>query len=130
MKYVLFFSMVACFLSACKKEPGFGGDASIAGQVIIRDYNSTFTELIGEYPAEDVYVYLSFGGDEGFDKRIKTDYKGEFKFDFLYEGEYSVYVYSDDSTLTDLNNMVAVVSTVKIEERKQEVLLDPIVIFN
>ncbi|MFM9984277.1 MAG: hypothetical protein ACKVOK_03545 [Flavobacteriales bacterium] len=130
MKYIIYFFLCLTFCVSCKKEPGIGGDASIAGQVIVRDYNSTFTELIGEYPAEDVYVYLSFGGDEGFDKRLKTDYKGEFKFDFLYKGDYSIYVYSDDSTLTDLNNMVPVVLPVKINERKEEVVLDPIVIFN
>ena len=130
MKYGILFFLCISFCAACKKEPGIGGDASISGQVIVRDYNSTFTALIGEYPAEDVYVYLSFGDDAGFDERVKTDYNGEFKFDFLYKGEYSIYVYSDDSTLTDLNNMVAVVVPVKIEKRNEEKSLDPIIIFN
>ncbi len=130
MKKITLLLFLALAMASCKKEPGVGGDASIKGQVWARDFNSNFTAFIGEYPAEDVYVYLAYGNKDGYDKRIKTDYNGYFHFDYLYKGDYKVYVYSLDSTLTDLNNQVAVVNNVTIQERKEEVDLKRITIYN
>jgi hypothetical protein len=113
---------------SCKKEEGIGGDASIIGNVLVRDYNTNFTQLIGVYPAEDVYVYLVFGDHNGYDRRIKTDYNGNFFFKYLYPGDYKVYVYSTDSTFTDVNNFVAVVKDLHIKDRKEEVDLGTITI--
>ncbi len=126
---ILFFSLlITSLLFSCKKEEGIGGDASIKGNVLVRDYNTNFTQLIGQYPAEDVYVYLVFGDNTGYDRRIKTDYNGNFFFKYLYPGDYKVYVYSTDSTLTDLNNFVAVVKNVHLDGRKEEADLGTITI--
>jgi len=87
------------FLS-CKKEPGIGGDASIQGKVFVKHYNTDFTNFISSYYGPDIYVYLIFGNDISYSKRIKTTYDGGFEFKFLYEGDYKVYVYSIDSLAT------------------------------
>lgn len=107
------------FLSACSKNSGIGGDASISGSVHVEHWNSTFTEFIGEYPGADVYVYLVFGSDVSYGKRIKTNPDGEFEFKYLYEGDYTIYVYSLDSTLTDPSGFLPVEETVNITDRKQ-----------
>lgn len=117
-------------LVSCKKEPGIGGDATIKGRIWVKDYNTTFTNLIGEYPGKDVYVYIVYGDNEGYDKRIKTDYNGVFAFKNLYKGDYTLYAYSADSTLTDLSGEVAVIKSVTINERKEEVQIGDIVVFN
>lgn len=106
-------------VSGCKKEEGTGGNASIRGRVWVRDYNSSFTTLIGEYPAEDTYVYIIYGDNVGYDKRIKTDYEGEFEFRYLYPGNYTIYVYSADSTFTDLTGEVPVIHEVTIDDRRE-----------
>ncbi len=126
-KFFLFIILLSAFAS-CKKEPGLGGDASIRGQIWAKDYNTSFTTLIGEYPAEDEYVYIVFGDHDGFDKRIKTDYEGKFIFDYLYQGEYTIYSYSADSTLTQLDGTIPVIQNVKIESRKQDIDLGKITI--
>ncbi len=120
--------LLAVTLSSCKKE-GVGGDASIRGYVQVRQYNSTFTQFIAEYPGRDVYVYLVFDNNIGYDKRIKTDYNGNFEFRYLYKGDYKVYVYSRDSTLQDLSGIVPVVKEVAITERKEIFDLDTLPIF-
>lgn len=125
---IAFLTLLVILIFGCKKEPGYGGNASIQGSVWVKDYNSTFSTLIGEYAGKDVYVYLVYGDHPGYDKRIKTDYNGEFEFPFLYEGDYKVYVYSADSSFADLSGIKAVVREVKIEEKRQVVELDPIVI--
>jgi hypothetical protein len=113
----------------CRKEAGSGGNCAIQGRLWVRDFNSTFTQLIAEYPGEDTYVYIVYGSHYGYDERIKTDYKGEFEFTALYPGEYTIYAYSADSTLTDPNNNVAVLREVTIEKRKEVVDLGNIVIY-
>jgi len=109
-------------LNNCKKDPGIGGDASIHGNVHARHYNSTFTTLISEYNAPDVYVYLIFGNDISYGKRIKTTYDGTFEFKYLYQGDYKIYVYSIDSAAV-VNGEVrpdsAVIKNISISGRKE-----------
>jgi hypothetical protein len=123
-------AVLCALLCACTKEAGEGGSAAITGRVWIKDYNSTFTQLIAEYPAEDVYVYIVYGDRPGFDDRLKTDYKGEFQFESLTQGEYTLYVYSADSTLIDPNNQVPVIRKVTIDKRKEKVDVGDIIIFD
>ncbi len=115
--------------SSCKKEPGIGGDASIKGNVFVKNYNSTFTTLINEYPGADVYVYLIFGSDVSYSKRIKTTYDGQFEFKYLYQGDYTVYAYSLDSTLTVPSGTIPIIQKVTITERKQQVDVGTLNIF-
>lgn len=129
MKNILVLFLITIALFACKKEAGSGGNATIEGSVSVRDYNATFTQLIGTYPAKDTYVYIVYGDHPGYDKRIKTDYKGEYSFPFLYPGDYTVYTYSLDSTLQDLSGRIAVVKKVTIEKKQKEVSVDPFIIF-
>lgn len=123
-----FLLFIILSFSSCKKE-GIGGDAAIHGYVHARQYNSTFTQFIAEYPGKDVYVYLVFGTNTGYDKRTKTDYNGNFEFRYLYKGNYEVYVYSKDSTLQDPSGMVPVIRQVNITGRKEVVDLDTLLIF-
>jgi hypothetical protein len=115
-------------LTGCQKEEGTGGNASIRGRIWVRDYNSSFTTLIGEYPAEDTYVYIIYGDNVGYDKRIKTDYEGEFEFRYLYPGTYTIYVYSADSTFTDLTGEVPVIQEVELDKREEKDLGDIVIL--
>jgi hypothetical protein len=130
LDYRLFAIVISCLLplSACKK-PGIGGEAKISGYVHVKKYNATFTQFLGEYPGKDLYVYIVFGNHNGYDKRIKTDYAGRFEFANLYKGDYTIYLYSRDSSLTDLSGIIPVTKQVLIEKFKSEVNLDTINIF-
>lgn len=115
---------------SCKKEAGEGGNSSINGKVWVRDYNSSFTTVNGEYPGADEDVYIIYGGDYSYGDRIKTDYEGNFEFKYLREGNYKVYVYSKDSTLQDPSGKVAVIKEVEITKKKQKVTAPLITILN
>lgn len=116
-----FYILFAIALFGCNKQPGEGGNARIYGNITAADYNSDFTVLVAEYPATDTYVYIKYGiGGEGFDDRVKTDYDGNYTFDFLYPGKYELYIYSRDSTLTSPDGENVVVQTVEILKRKEE----------
>lgn len=130
-KYLQLIFITACilFVLSCKKEPGIGGDASITGSVYVQHYNSTFTQFISQYPGADVYVYLVFGDDISYSKRIKTSYNGEFEFKYLYTGDYTLYAYSLDSTLTIAGGTIPILRNVSITDRKQTVNIDTLNIF-
>ncbi len=125
MKRILFIAICAIMLLACKKEEGVGGDASISGRVWTYAVDASVTDTLGEYPAEDTYVYIVYGDNIGFDKRIKTDYNGNFKFSYLYPGDYTLFVYSYDPS-PSLDRQSPVIRKVKIEDRKQNVEVEQI----
>ena len=113
--------VLTCFI-ACKKEPGIGGNGSIKGSVITKKYNATHTQLIGTFPSADQYVYIVFGDHVGYDKRIKTDYNGEFEFDFLYPGKYELYTYSADSTGNALSGQMVITRDVQLKKNESQTI--------
>ena len=120
-------------ISGCQKNPGVGGDASIRGKVYVKHYNTTFSTLISSYYGPDVYVYLIYGDDISYGQRIKTNYKGEFEFKYLYKGDYKVYTYSIDSAYV-VNSAIpgpdsAVVKNINIGSRKATEDTGDLVIF-
>lgn len=108
-------------VSSCKKQAGFGGNASIKGKIMLREYNATATILLGEYESADADVYIVADGDVSPTKRIRTDYKGEYSFPYLYKGKYKVYAYSDDTTFTSLSKINSIVKEVEITSSKENV---------
>lgn len=127
-KTIIFAFIIASALMACKK-PGYGGDATIKGHVHVQKWNATFTQYIGEYPGKDVYVYIVYGDHAGYDKRIKTDYNGDFEFPYLYEGDYTIYTYSRDSSFADPSGTTAVIKDVHIDKYREVVDIDTLMIF-
>lgn len=127
-RFFLLLSLGLLIFSSCKK-PGVGGDATVKGYVHVQKWNSTFTYFIADYPGKDIYVYIVYGNHPGYDKRIKTDYKGEFEFPYLYKGDYTIYLYSRDSTFKDPSGISTIIDTVKITARKETVNLDTLFIF-
>jgi hypothetical protein len=85
---------LALLVSSCKKEAGVGGDAEIKGTVWTYQLNGSLTDTVADYAGADVYVYIVYGDNTGFDKRVKTDYNGDFRFSYLYPGDYTIYAYT------------------------------------
>jgi hypothetical protein len=122
MKNALIICLMGLLLWGCKKEPGIGGDAEIKGQVWTYQLNGSLTDTIADYAAEDVYVYIVYGENTGFDKRVKTDYNGNFRFPFLYEGKYTLYTYSFDPYAVD--GQSPVIKEITINDRKEVIEME------
>lgn len=114
---------------SCSKNAGEGGNSSIYGKIITYNYNAEFTHLKGIYPAADEDVFIIYGGDRSFSDRIRTNYDGVYEFKFLRPGDYTVYAYSKDSTLTLPSGMYPVIRTVTIDKNKQSVQVPDMKIF-
>jgi len=125
----LFLFIFMLFVS-CSKEAGDGGNSSITGSIIVHDYNSNYTQLNGIYNGADEEVHIIYGDDLSYSDRIRTNYNGVYEFKFLRPGDYTIYAYSEDSTLTLPSGKYAVIRQVKITSNHQTVKADDMIIFN
>lgn len=87
-------------VAACKKPAGEGGTSTIKGTVYVKNYNSNFSTLLGQYPGGDVDVYIIYGDDATYGERTRSGPDGVFEFKYLRKGNYKVYAYSKDSVAT------------------------------
>lgn len=96
MKTILlsvFIGLSICF-SACKKNEGTGGAATIKGSILGKKYNGIGV-LIAEYPMAKEDVFIIYGNSNSyFDDKIETSYDGSFEFRNLQPGNYTVFCYS------------------------------------
>ncbi len=123
------FLLIFCLLS-CKKTAGDGGNSSISGSVLTENWNSSFTLKTAEYPSTDLDVYIIYGTDVSYSDKTKTNYNGEFEFKYLRKGNYKIYVFSKDKSLTSPSGEVSIVKEVTITDKKQKVTLDRIIIYD
>ncbi|MFA6401323.1 MAG: hypothetical protein WCX31_06815 [Salinivirgaceae bacterium] len=114
---------------SCEKEEGPGGTAKIIGNVWVKDYNADFSRLINTFWAEEEDVYLVYGTDSIHSDKTETTYNGAFMFEYLQEGDYTVFVYSKDSTLTAPSGRVPVIVKVSVADKGQVVVIPTINIF-
>jgi len=93
-------------LTACEKGPGEGGTSSITGSVNVTKYDDTdLDDEVGEYPGADVSVYIIYGDEIGYGSSVKTNPDGKFEFKYLRGGSYTVYVYSEDTSLSGITTV-------------------------
>ncbi len=129
LKTFLLFSAIV-MLQSCEKPEGEGGYCTVTGSVWVRDYNATFTNLVGEYAGADEAVYIIYGDALGYSERIRTDYRGTYSFNYLRPGNYTVYVYSKDSTLQSISGTIAVVQQFEISKGDKNIELPHFIIYN
>jgi|WetSurSiteA1Bulk_404760.scaffolds.fasta_scaffold00327_9 hypothetical protein len=130
LSFTIVVGAVIICLSAisCEKQEGEGGTSSITGKVVVRQYNSNFTTLTETYYATDEDVFIIYGEDPVYGDKTTTNYDGTYRFDYLREGTYKIYAYSEDSLNYPTQHEIPVVKEVKITKRNQEVTVDNIVI--
>lgn len=126
---VLLVILVSTTLFSCSKEAGEGGNSTIYGKIIAHNYNAEFTYLKGIYPAADEDVYIIYGNDHSYSQRVRTSYEGIYEFKYLRPGDYTIYAYSKDSTLTMASEMYAVIKKVTIKKNQQTIEVEDMKIF-
>ena len=124
-KQILYTICLVFLLAACKKEAGPGGTSSIKGKVYAKYYNKNFTILADSAYAPDLDVYIIYGNEFSYGKRVRTSFDGSYEFKYLRPGSYKIFTYSKDSTGSYKNQAnsyspdVAVVKLVDITKNKQ-----------
>lgn len=107
-KLVLFLATLPLVsLLSCTDEEGEGGKAKISGIVykVLDDGNiakngDSYSFVRDTIAAPDIDVYVIYGGNQEdvYDDKTKTSHNGKFEFDYLREGDYSIYACNDDDT--------------------------------
>ena len=122
--------LVGMSLVACEQVPGEGGRASIVGHVQ-EEARTVLTQPSSAppYPATDHNVFLIYGDNVGPDDNVETNHEGNFVFPWLRPGDYTVYVYSEDTSGVTPTRDVAVVQHVTISSTNETVTLDTLRIF-
>jgi len=98
VKMLIIFLLLVLLPLSCEKSEGLGGTGSIAGTISEQFYNDDYSLLIHERPAVDEEVFIVFGNKEELGSRVRTNDLGQFRFKYLYPGNYRVFFISDDST--------------------------------
>jgi hypothetical protein len=79
-------------LASCNKDEGLGGSSSIEGYVYeVIHYDDNFSFTTDTVPAIGKKVYINFGGDLAPGDDVDTGFDGYYRFDYLTEGNYTVF---------------------------------------
>ncbi len=128
--YLPLFSIII-FLASCEKTPGEGGRASIIGNVEIErrieiaDPDPSLVHSI--IPATDTEVFIVYGDNTGPDDRVFTNPDGDFAFNWLRTGNYTLYVYSEDTA--KVFPEIAIYKEVYIDDRNETLDIGLITIY-
>lgn len=128
-----FCGLIALSLASCVRTPGEGGRATISGSVEIERRNQINNpeSIADTIPAVDTEVFIVYGENTSPDDRVFTNPDGDFAFNWLRTGEYTIYVYSEDitSNFPPLPK-VAISQSVIIDDRDGVVMLETILIYD
>ena len=128
-QYIFLFVIIIASMISCKKEAGEGGNYSIIGKIIVRDYNSNFTTLNAEYNGADEDVYIIYGNEISYGNKIKTNYDGIYEFKYLRKGAYKIYTYSKDSSMKSKSGTIPLITNVVINGKNKNADVPDVIIF-
>ena len=120
-------------LPSCTKTPGEGGRASITGNVetIRRVQLNNPDSNVDTIPASDAEVFIVYGENTSPDDRVFTNPDGDYSFNWLRTGDYTLYVYSEDTaSVSNPLPEIAISKSVTIDGRKEVVEADTITIYD
>jgi hypothetical protein len=125
----LFFTVFgfSLLLSSCAKEAGEGGSSTIKGRIYGYDINTSGV-VTDSAVVQDARVFISYGENTTVDDDTRSSHTGEYIFRGLHKGKYTVFVYSQCNDCPF--NQEVKKQIVEITEKKQEVVVSDIVIFD
>ena len=100
MRNIILMCVVLLMVTSCEKGPGEGGTSTISGKIMTYDlqHNDVIKRLdtLNQYYSADRDVFIIYGDDTSLhDDSYKSSYDGSFHFQYLREGTYTIFVYSD-----------------------------------
>ena len=117
--YILFFLLLVC---SCEKEAGEGGTSSIVGSVYkISTYYNVLTQQNDTVyyqldSGEDIYIIYSEDENDFYDDNIETNWNGQYRFDYLRKGDYTVFIYADSTDNLNVSYDYPIFHHITIEE--------------
>lgn len=111
-------------LIGCSKEAGEGGKNSIEGVIIMQEFTESGDLFVIEYPAAEERVYIIYGDNAYYADETRTNYDGSFRYEYLYKGDYTIFIYSE--CLACPGGVEPLFVDIELEERREEFVTDTI----
>ena len=122
--------LLLLIISACKKQPGEGGFATIKGRLFVRNYDPTFTVLLSQSYLPGESVYIIYGDNNEVGDNVRTTNDGTFTFNYLRKGKYKVFAVGKDSTKPSLTVQKETMVEIEIKEKREVINLNDLVIID
>ena len=132
-KKIVFLITVIVFFISCEKPEGEGGTSVINGKVIYftTSYNAQTSSMDTTYypkAGKDIYIIYSENEDNIFNDKTETDWNGNFHFQYLRKGDYTVYTYVDSVVVNEITYDFPVFKHIEIEANNSSYNLGDFVI--
>ena len=135
MKRIIFLFTISLFVFSCEKESGEGGTSTINGKVIYftTSFNTqTSSNDTTYYPKAGKDIYIIYGDNENeiYDDNFETDWNGNFHFESLRKGDYTLYTYVDSVAVNNVTYDYPVFQHITISENNSVNTLSDFIIKN
>jgi|TARA_B110000263_G_scaffold63771_1_gene54952 hypothetical protein len=134
MNRIFILVVIVLFFSSCEKEPGEGGTSSIIGSVYkISTYFNVLTQEVDTVfyqldSGEDVYVIYSDNESDFYNDKIETNWNGQYRFDYLRKGDYTIFVYADSTDILNISYDYPVFQHISVEANNSTYTLSDFII--
>ena len=136
MKNFLIICTIAFGFMACEKPAGEGGTSVITGKVyeVWLWYDpttsaawdtSTPIQLAAE---KEVYIIYSGENSDVYDDSFDTHWNGEFRFEYLRKGDYTIYTYADSTDNSNVKYEYPIFKHIKISSHNSTNIVPDFVI--
>ena len=126
--------IILFFVSSCEKSPGEGGTSTIQGSVYkLSTYYNVLTQQTDTVyyqldAKKDVYIIYSDNENDFYNDNIETNWNGQYRFDYLRKGDYTLFVYTDSTDALNISYDYPIFRHVKIDANNSTFTLPDFVI--
>ena len=126
--------IILFFVSSCEKSPGEGGTSTIQGSVYkLSTYYNVLTQQTDTVyyqldAKKDVYIIYSDNENEFYNDNIETNWNGQYRFDYLRKGDYTLFVYTDSTDALNISYDYPIFKHIKIDANNSTFTLPDFVI--
>ena len=126
--------IILFFVSSCEKSPGEGGTSTIQGSVYkLSSYYNVLTQQTDTVyyqldSKKDVYIIYSDNENDFYNDNIETNWNGQYRFDYLRKGDYTLFVYTDSTDALNISYDYPIFKHVKIDANNSTFTLPDFVI--
>ena len=136
MKNFLIICTIAFSFMACEKPAGEGGTSVITGKVYevgLWDDPTTSAPWDTSTPIQlaaekEVYIIYSGENSDVYDDSFDTHWNGEFRFEYLRKGKYTVFTYADFDTSGIYTGDYPVFQHITIDENHKTYILNDFIL--
>tara|TARA_B100001758_G_scaffold239904_1_gene244780 strand:- start:432 stop:848 length:417 start_codon:yes stop_codon:yes gene_type:complete len=134
MRVTFFICILVIVFTSCQKDSGEGGTSVIEGQVykiftsqdpFSGEWDTAYLQLD---PGKDVFIIYSDNEGGIYDDNFETDYNGRYHFEYLRQGDYTIYTYADSTDNSNVKYDYPIFKHIKISSNNSTNIVEDFII--